>query len=506
MRIGEILVREGQLTPQQLAGALRAQELLGDRLGTTLLEQGLISEDTLLKALGRQRSTRTVSSSELTGVSPEVVRMIPARLAERYGVVPFHLKGRTLSVASRDPVDLLKEDEIGFLTSCMVRTCIALDLRIHEALERYYRIGCPPRLQALVRRLALRPVQARPVQARPGDAGVAPTAPARPVQAQRPVQARPVQARPGNAGVAPLVQARSAKARSGDAGVAPTVQARSAKVPPAPPLFIELDEEDAALLGTSSPDSSKLTPEPDQPVILERAPLPWLTRDAAGGEPVPSRSRPTEPAPGVVEQPAAVAEVPATAESAPEPHGDELQPRGASTTPSEQSTGDTSLEERLSRAAARLGDVEIRDDIGDVLLAFCQPYFRRRVVLVARKGYIVGWRGEGEGIEGDRVRTIEIPDHDPSVFLGVTGAGGFWLGALPTLDANRTLADGLGGTFPRECVVLPVILRSRVVCYLYGDNLESGVAGAPVAELRRLVAKAGLAFEVYILKNKLRML
>ena len=54
--------------------------------------------------------------------------------------------------------------------------------------------------------------------------------------------------------------------------------------------------------------------------------------------------------------------------------------------------------------------------------------------------------------------------------------------------------------------MLPVILRSRVVCFLYGDNLDRGVAGAPIAELRRLVAKAGLAFQIYILKNKLRML
>ena len=32
-----------------------------------------------------------------------------------------------------------------------------------------------------------------------------------------------------------------------------------------------------------------------------------------------------------------------------------------------------------------------------------------------------------------------------------------------------------------------------------------GVTGAPLAELRRLTAKAGLAFEVYILKNKIRI-
>ncbi len=480
MRLGEMLVREGQLTRQQLQQALKVHGLLGDRLGTTLLEEGLIAENVLLDALGRQRSTRTVSAAELAEIPAEVVRLIPARLAERYGVVPFHLKGRTLSVASMNAGDLLKEDEIGFLTSCMVRTCIALELRIHEALERYYRIAGPPRHGALARRLGTGAVGAprRPVSA--GSAS--PTPAAARVPAAPPAAARPVAA------------TATPRARS------QPVPATGRERPPAPaprpqPRFIELDDEDAALLGQSASESSEWSPPSDEPVILEPVPLPWLARETAVEEPGTAVAV-AEPGTAV-----AVAEPAAPAPSAPPPPETADPPEDGET-----DGDDASLEERLRRAASGLKDAEIRDDIADVLLEFCEAFFRRRLVLVVRKDHIVGWRGEGEGVERERVRAIEIPAHDPSVFLGVTGAGSFWLGSLPPLDANRLLIDGLGGTQPRDCLVLPVILKSRVVCYLYGDNLDGSVSGAPIAELRRLVAKAGLAFQVYIMKNKLRML
>ncbi len=496
MRIGEILVREGLLSKQQLAQALKVQALLGDRLGTTLLEEGMIPEDALLKALGRQRSTRTAPAAELASVPAEVVRLIPARLAERYGVVPFHLKGRTLTVASMNAGDLLKEDEIGFLTSCMVRTCIALELRIHEALERCYRIACPQRHRALVRRFAAQPAGAGAPGVRPAGQ---PSAPARPA-------VRPAPGRPG-APAGASARSRPSARPAGDRPPAPA--------PPPLRRFIELDEEDAALLGSSGETSPDLSPASEEPVILEPVPLPWLAREAATRPAqVPAWSPPVaaSPPPAVAAAPVPAAPAPppaaapVSAAAAPPPAAAPAPGAGAAPGPGAALDGEAALEERLRRAASGLKDAEIRDDIADVLLAFCAPYLRRRAVLVSRKDHIVGWRGEGEGVEREKIRAIEIPVREPSVFLGLTGAGSFWLGSLPPLDANSLLVAGLGGTVPRDCLVLPVTLRSRVVCYLYGDNLEHGVAGAPIAELRRLAAKAGIAFQVYILKNKLRML
>ncbi len=506
MKLGERLVRDGKLTRGQLAKALKMQGLLGGRLGTTLVDESLVDEDAILGALGRQHSTRTVSGAELGDVPPEVVRMIPARLAGRYGIVPFHLKGRTLSVASKDAGDLLKEDEIGFLTSCMVKTCIGLEFRIDEALERYYRVRAPDRNRALVRRLAMRaaapaapgaqPTHGPPARS-PAPQPRSPAIPPRSPQPRPPTpQPRPPSsdARPPSAPAPPPgrlpAPAPTPAITPSPAAAAPAAAAapRAAPQPVEPQRFIELDEEDAALLGTSSTEIPAWTPPSDEPVMLESAPLPWLSRTSA--QDAPQDQGAVAAAAAAAVEPAAVQPMPAAAGEAPAVTDEE----------------ELDLGERLHRAAAELRDVEIRDDIGDVLLGFCAPFFKRRAILVTRKEQIVGWRGEGEDIEEAKVRAIDIHAHDPSVFLGLTATGSFWLGALPKLEANQILVDGLGGTFPRDCVVLPVTLRSRVVCYLYGDNLEGGVGGAPIAELRRLAAKAGLAFEVYILKNKLRLL
>ena len=74
------------------------------------------------------------------------------------------------------------------------------------------------------------------------------------------------------------------------------------------------------------------------------------------------------------------------------------------------------------------------------------------------------------------------------------------------MPRNLELIEALGGKRPKECAVYPIVVRGKTTCFVYGDNLESGVSTVPTAELRRLVGKAGIAFEVYILKNKIRTL
>jgi hypothetical protein len=209
-------------------------------------------------------------------------------------------------------------------------------------------------------------------------------------------------------------------------------------------LYIELDEEDAALLARPAEESTE-----------------------------PSPAAPSSPAP------------PAGPAPAPEP---------------------ASVESRLEVAAQKLQEIDIRDEIADAVLEFCGAFFERRLLLFRRGEQILGWRGEGQGVQKENVRGVEIATTEPSVFLGLLQGSPLWLGPLPSLPANQKLVRGLGGVPPKDCVILPVTLRSKTVCLLYLDNLERSVAGAPLAELRRLVAKAAVAFEVYILKNKIRTL
>lgn len=403
-RLGELLLREGRVHREAVRRALELQQRVGGRLGTNLLEGGAVDEATLLASLGRQRSMQTVSGVELREVPAEVLRTVPPKLAVRHRIIPVRRQGRTLLIASMDLGDALVEDEIGLLNGCLARTLLGLELRIYEALARYYRVKLPLRFASLSNRLA-----------RSGGVGAV-----------------------DEPGVAPVA--------------APPPE-RQTEPPPAPRTRREAPRSAAAVGAAEEPTSEPEAPTTDpvtRPVFIELDDEDMARLYAEGGRGTP--------------------------------------------------------EARLAVAAERLQRIEIRDDIADVVLDFCAPYFRRRLLLILRKERIVGWRGDGDGVVEEAVRAIEIPAQQPSVFLGLVQGGSFWLGALPELAANRGLVLGLGGSFPKECVALPIPVRSRVVALLYADNLQDGVAGAPISELKRLVSKAAVAFEVYILRNKIRML
>lgn len=424
-RLGEMLVLEGRITQSQLERGVQVRQLVGGRLGTHLLDLGFVEEAVLLEALGRQRASGTASAVDLAEIKPAVIRAIPAKLALRYQVVPYLVRGKTLFLAAIDPVDMLREDEISFLTSFLVRTTMALELRVHLALAKYYGAPCEPRFQSLARRLAEGASGVRGVSLPPPAATAAPSPPPAPR-----VLPPPLPAPPGSPPAPPPLPPLPVQAKA------------------LPPRFIELDTEDMALLR--------------RPAAAEEGPAP-----------------PPPPPPPAL-------------------------PPAAGAAPEAEEERDDSLEARLAKAARDLQEAEIRDDIGDALLEFAGHFLARRALLVLRKGRLVGWRAEGPGVEESRVTALDLDAALPSVFTGLREADNFWLGPLPGLPSNLAVAAALGGP-SKDCLALPIVLRGKVVAYLYGDNGREGVAGAPLAALRRLAGKAGLAFEVYLLKSKIRL-
>jgi len=164
------------------------------------------------------------------------------------------------------------------------------------------------------------------------------------------------------------------------------------------------------------------------------------------------------------------------------------------------------VEIRLARAAELMQSAEMRDDIGDALFYFCRPYFARRILLTIRKDLIVGWRGEGEEVDETAVRAIAIPREEPSVFVGLMQGTPFWLGPLPPMARNQELILAMGPPEPSSCLVLPIQVRGRTVAFFYGDPGKGKLPALPMAELKRLTAKADVAFQVYLLKGKIRTL
>jgi hypothetical protein len=153
MRLGETLIAKGLLTEAELAKALDAQLIFGAHLGTCLLELGYIEEDGLGRLLSELHGIPYAHKALLEDVPTHIIKMLPPATAEKHLAVPFQLNGRSLLVAMVDPRSLPALDELAFASGHRVEGWITPEVRIFQALERYYGLSRRQRYVALARNL-----------------------------------------------------------------------------------------------------------------------------------------------------------------------------------------------------------------------------------------------------------------------------------------------------------------------------------------------------------------
>jgi type IV pilus assembly protein PilB len=136
-KLGEILVRENLLTPQQLREALDYQREHGGRLGFNLVKLGLVSDEMVTAVLSRQYGVPSVNL-DLFDVDNSVIRLIPREVAEKYSVLPLSRVGATLTLAMVDPTNVFAMDDIKFMTGLNIEPVVVSEAGVQEAIEEYY--------------------------------------------------------------------------------------------------------------------------------------------------------------------------------------------------------------------------------------------------------------------------------------------------------------------------------------------------------------------------------
>lgn len=140
-KLGDLLVKEGLITGEELAHVLERQLTMGGRLGTNLIELGYLSEEELAGFLSKKLNIPFARPKDFDQIDQEVMRLIPGNLAKKYNIIPLRKERNTIHIAMIDPTDLEAIMEIGFLTNCVVKTYIAAEARIQFALEKYYQVA-----------------------------------------------------------------------------------------------------------------------------------------------------------------------------------------------------------------------------------------------------------------------------------------------------------------------------------------------------------------------------
>ncbi len=136
-RLGDLLVREGLITREQLQSALTEQRNTGMRLGYTLVKLGIIEETEITKMLARQYRMPAVDLARFE-VDPRIVKLVPSEVATRHTVLPLKREGRTLTVAMSDPTNMTVLDDLKFITRYDIFPVIAGEYTLRTAIERYY--------------------------------------------------------------------------------------------------------------------------------------------------------------------------------------------------------------------------------------------------------------------------------------------------------------------------------------------------------------------------------
>ena len=103
--LGEQLISAGVLTEDQLNSALGRQQSTNARLGEVLVEMGFVDETTILPFLEKQLGVQGVRLRDGM-VDPEVVKLIPKPVAESLGVLALFRVHGMLTVAMAEPKNL----------------------------------------------------------------------------------------------------------------------------------------------------------------------------------------------------------------------------------------------------------------------------------------------------------------------------------------------------------------------------------------------------------------
>jgi type IV pilus assembly protein PilB len=137
VRIGELLLKEKLISPEQLQQALSAQKSNGGKLGYNLVKMGFVKDEQVTALLSKQYGVPAINLNQFK-IDPTIVKLVPTETARKYQIIPLSRSGSTLTIAMTDPTNVFAMDDIKFMTGYTVEPVVASEVAITDAIEKYY--------------------------------------------------------------------------------------------------------------------------------------------------------------------------------------------------------------------------------------------------------------------------------------------------------------------------------------------------------------------------------
>ena len=138
--IGEMLVNEKVITPEQLEACLKEEKRSGKFICQIVVDLGFAAEEKVLPILSKHIGIPYIKVKDKE-IDKSVIEKVPARFAIHYKLMPLQIEGDTLAIAVTDPLDVHTLDDIKLLLGYEIRPFLGGEKDILEAIKRYYGIG-----------------------------------------------------------------------------------------------------------------------------------------------------------------------------------------------------------------------------------------------------------------------------------------------------------------------------------------------------------------------------
>ncbi len=109
------MIEKHALAPAQLEEGLRLQKEQGGKIGEILVRLKFLTEEKVLEALSSQWQFPFLPSLDIKEIDPTLVEKVPISFAKRYELLPFKRAGKTVHVATSNPLNLSALDDLRLL-------------------------------------------------------------------------------------------------------------------------------------------------------------------------------------------------------------------------------------------------------------------------------------------------------------------------------------------------------------------------------------------------------
>ncbi len=464
MSLSSLIVQREIATIRQVEEALARQVLYGGDLVTNLLEVAPIEEWRIATALAESFEMPPAPAGPLPDPPESLRSLVPGELAARRSLLPLEFDGHRLVVAVAEPLGREEEEQLGFALGARVEQRIALHVRIRETIARVYGAPLDRRVERLLARLAGR--EASLPSSRP------------PLLQNMPE----VQPPPRPASVPPF-------------RLSPAYGVPAAQRAPSSPPESELTPSPAPV-SSQAPDTLVMVQPPalSQPAAPPLSASPAAHRITAAGFPAP---QPSGGSPGAT--PLTVPPPTRVTGAYAEQHATFVKATSNVVRPVRRRRGPVTLDQ----AKEELEQAQGRDDLLDLYFEFARQYFDYSAFFVAHGDIAEGRDAYGEGAPRERVVGIGVPLDLPSMLATARDH------RAPTFA--RPSAEGVDGILLGdlqrhpgvEVLLLPVMVRNRVVAIFYGDGGAGGVDRTTASDVIAFAQLVGQGFERLIVRKKL---